>query len=76
MAERDGDTSVIEIVEGLWVVAEDIKAVKRISKSKCTVWIASIEPLVVSCAAEEILGLLGYDLPVDDEEEESEEEDE
>ncbi len=61
---------MIELVEGLWVNPDDIKAVKHISANKCTVWIAGIEPLVVSCDAQEILSELGHFFPDDDEEEE------
>jgi hypothetical protein len=64
---------VIELVEGFWVIAEDIKAVRHISMNKCTVWVSGIEPIVVNCPAEEVLDALGYF--GDESEEETEEED-
>lgn len=65
---------MIELVDGFWVIAEDIKAVKHISMNKCTVWVSGIEPIVVSCPAEEVLDALGYF--AEDNEEEIEEEEE
>lgn len=60
---------MVELIDGLWVAAEDIKAVKYISKHKCTVWVAGIEPLVVDCAAEEVLEALGYGSNEDEDDE-------
>jgi len=69
---------MIELVEGFWVVPDDIKAVKHISTDKCAVWLtgqSATENFVLDCPAEEILDQLGY-FPDEEEETEEDEDDE
>jgi hypothetical protein len=66
---------MIELTEGFWVSAEDIKVIKRIDDKRCALWVSgqsAIEGFVLECAAEDILRLLGYS----DEEEDEDHDDE
>lgn len=69
---------MIELVEGFWVMAEDVKAVKHIKANRCAVWLtgqSATENFVLDCAAEEVLELLGY-FPEEDDVEKEEGDDE
>lgn len=76
MAGEDGDTGVrhmIELVEGFWVDADDIKVIKRIDDNKCAIWVtgqSATDGFVLDYPAESILETLGFSAEdVDDAEE-------
>lgn len=67
---------MIELVEGFWVFPDDIKAIKRISKKSCSVWVtgqSATDGFVLNCPAEDVLEALGYS--VSDEDDEGEDDD-
>jgi hypothetical protein len=51
----------VEVVEGHWIVAEEVISVKRITSKKCSVWLrgqGAEQGFVVDMKAEEFLELI------------------
>lgn len=69
---------MIELVEGFWVVPEDIKVVKRISDDKCALWVtgqSAMDGFVLDYSAEDIVDLRYRAMYGEEDEDEEEEED-
>lgn len=66
---------MIELVDGVWVVPEDVKVVKLISENKCAFWVtgqSAMDGFVLDYPAEEVVEAL-HDALYGDEENDSEE---